>query len=270
MLKEKSNSEAQEHYSYGKIFFERGEPERAVDEFKVALESDPTNVSFLIGLGQCYLSLQKIDEAVTALEKAVSGTPDFADAHYYLGRAYSEKGLREKAINEFKEALNVNPRYVAAKKNLGALMKTAPAKSRGKENDNDPNSDEQVSRQANIHFHMGNALLQKNMLQEAMVEFKEAIRLRPNYPDIRNRLGELYVRRAQYNLAAEEFQVALKINPKYTTAMLNLAECHRMHSEQLMDKAEKEYQRVLELDATNTRAARGLEIIRSIKNIDFI
>jgi Tfp pilus assembly protein PilF len=181
-------------------------------------------------------------------------------------------GLREKAINEFKEALNVNPRYMAAKRHLGALMKAAPLKSRGREGEAEltPNTDEQVSRQANIHFHIGNALLQKNMLQEALVEFKEAIHLRPNYPDIRNRLGELYMKRGQYNLAAEEFQVSLKINPKYTTAMLNLAECHRMHSEQLMDKAGKEYQQALEMDPSNTKASRGLEIIRSIKNIDFI
>ncbi|MFA6450087.1 MAG: tetratricopeptide repeat protein [bacterium] len=272
MAKGKTALEAQEHYSYGKVFFERGEPERAVDEFKTALDMEPDNANVLIGLGQCYLTLQKIDGAVDALEKAVQHTPEFADAHYFLGRAYMEMGLREKATNEFKEALNINPRYMAAKKNLSALMKTANQKARRQESENNGVSpdDEQFSRQANIHFHMGNALFQKNMLQEALVEYKEASRLRPNYPDIRNRLGELYMRRGQYHFASEELQMSLKINPKYVTALINLAECHRLHSEQLMDKAEKEYQRVLELDPDNSKAARGLEIIRSIKNIDFI
>jgi tetratricopeptide (TPR) repeat protein len=272
MSKDRSALEAQEHYSYGKVFFERGEPERAVDEFKTALDIEPDNANVLIGLGQCLLSLQKIDEAVVALEKAVNLTPEFADAHYCLGRAYMEMGLREKATNEFKEALNINPRYITAKKHLSALMKSASQKPRRQEFESEGVSpdDEQFSRQANIHFHMGNALFQKNMLQESLVEFKEAIRLRPNYPDIRNRLGELYMRRGQYHLASEEFQMSLKINPKYITALINLAECHRLHSEQLMDKAEKEYQRVQEIDPDNTKASRGLEIIRSIKNIDFI
>jgi len=271
MVKSKSALEAQEHYSYGKVFFERGEPERALDEFKTALDMEPDNANVLIGIGQCYLALQKIDDAVSALEKAAAQTPEFADAHYLLGRAYAETGLREKAINEFKEALNINSRYLAAKRHMNALMKTA-AKSRKQENDGEaaPLDEDQLSRQANIHFHMGNALFQKNMMQEALVEFKEAIRLRPNYPDIRNRLGELYLRRAQFNLAAEEFQMSLKINPKYVAAALNLAECHRLHSEQLMDKAEKEYQRVIELAPDNAQASRGLEIIRSIKNVDFI
>ncbi len=270
MSKEKTALEAQEHYSYGRVFFERGDPERALEEFKSSLELDPFNTNVLIGLGRCYLALQNANEAMAVLEKAVSLMPEFADAHYYLGRTYMEMDLREKAINEFKEALNINPRYTAAKRHLNALMKTTPAKTREPLLDTPAQDEDQISRQANIHFHMGNALFQKNMLQEALVEYKEAIRLRPNYPDIRNRLGELYLRRMQYNLAAEEFQMALKINPKYLTAVMNLAECYRLHSELLMDKAEKSYQRVQELDPDNPKAARGLEIIRSIKNIDFI
>lgn len=270
-IKGKAAIEAQEHYSYGKVFFERGEPDRALDEFKESLELDPENVNSLIGLGQCRLALQQIEESVAALEKAVGLAPDFADAHYNLGRAYMEQNLREKAINEFKEALNINPKYRAAKSLMSALMKSADGRVRVGESDRELSAaEEQLSRQANIHFHMGNALLQKNLLKEALVEFKEAVRLRPNYPDIRNRLGELYMRRGQFSLAEEEFLVALKINPKYVAAMLNIAECYRMHSELLLQKAEEGYHKVLQADPENMKASRGLEIIRSIKSIDFV
>lgn len=271
-IKGKAAIEAQEHYSYGKVFFERGEPDRALDEFKESLELDPENVNSLIGLGQCRLALQQIEESVAALEKAVGLAPDFADAHYNLGRAYTEQNLREKAINEFKEALNINPKYRAAKSLMSALMKSVDGRARVGESDRELSAaaEEQLSRQANIHFHMGNALLQKNLLKEALVEFKEAVRLRPNYPDIRNRLGELYMRRGQFSLAEEEFLVALKINPKYVTAMLNIAECYRMHSELLLQKAEEGYHKVLQADPENMKASRGIEIIRSIKNIDFV
>lgn len=270
-IKGKAAIEAQEHYSYGKVFFERGEPDRALDEFKESLELDPENVNSLIGLGQCRLALQQIEESVAALEKAVGLASDFADAHYNLGRAYMEQNLREKAINEFKEALNINPKYRAAKSLMSALMKSADGRVRVGESDRELSAaEEQLSRQANIHFHMGNALLQKNLLKEALVEFKEAVRLRPNYPDIRNRLGELYMRRGQFSLAEEEFLVALKINPKYVAAMLNIAECYRMHSELHLQKAEEGYHKVLQADPENMKASRGLEIIRSIKSIDFV
>ena len=155
---------------------------------------------------------------------------------------------------------------------MNTLLKTAEsgAQARGADGAQRITEDEHISRQANIHFHMGNALFQKNLFKEALVEYKEAIRLRPNYPDIRNRLGELYLRRGQYGLAEEEFLTALKINPRYISALLNLAECYRLHSEMLLHKAEEEYHKVLQLDPKCSKASRGLEMIRSIKNIDFV
>jgi tetratricopeptide (TPR) repeat protein len=272
MQKSKAALEAQEHYSIGRVYLERGEPERALGEFTESLEIEADGVNSLIGMGQCLLALRRVEEAVPALEKAVGLAPDFADAHYNLGRAYMELNQRERAINEFKEALNINPRYHSAKNHLNALMKAADARAQARDREAEPAApdEEHISRQANIHFHMGNALFQKNMLKEALVEFKEAVRLRPNYPDIRNRLGDLYIHRAQYSLAEEEFLMALKINPKYVAALLNLADCYRMHSEQLLQKAEESYHRVLQMDPESAKASRGLEIVRSIKNIDFV
>ncbi len=271
MVRDRSELESQEHFSYGKVFLERGEPDRALDEFKAAYELDPNNSHILIGLGECYLLLSKPTEAIAELEKAVNVATDFADAHYHLGRAYMEIDLREKAINEFKEALNINPKYGAAKQLMNGLLKSRETRKQKKDEKNgmDP-AEEQISRQANIHFHLGNALFQKNLFQEALAEYKEAIRLRPNYPDIRNRVGELYMKRGQFNLAEEEFMVALKINPRYVAAILNLAESYRNHSETLLVKAEESYQKVIDLDTENNKARRGLEIIRSIRNIDFV
>ncbi len=274
MTDEQTRINAREHYSYGKVYMERGEFERALEECEASLELEPEAPDTLIMAGQCLMAMQKIEEASEKLEKAARLAPDFADAHYNLGKAYNELDLREKAINEFKEALNINPRYTAARRYLSALMKDAgEAEKRTRaaaEPQKHDEKEEQISKQANVHFHLGNALFQKNMYQEALAEFKESIRLRPNYPDVRNRLGELYVKRGQFGLAQEEFLTALKINPRYAQAMLNLAECYRAHSEQLMDKAEESFRRALEFDPTNARATRGLAVVRSIKNIDFV
>ncbi|HOO56711.1 MAG TPA: tetratricopeptide repeat protein [bacterium] len=272
VLKDRVEIEAQEHFSYAKVYLERGEHERALGEFEVSLELDPSNTSIMIGIGQCHMALNNPEEAAKVLERVVSLAPQFADSHYQLGRAYNELGMKDRALNEFKEALNINPRYVAARRHMNRLMQSMDMKPgwRDDELEKEDKNELQISRQANIHFHLGNAFFQKNLLQEALVEYKEAIRLRPNFPDIRNRLGELYMKRLQYNLSEEEFKMALKINPKYIKAMLNLSEAYRLHSDQLMDKAEEGYQRVLEMDPENSKAFRGLEIIRSIKNIDFV
>lgn len=263
----------EEHFSYGKVYFDQKEYAHAIEEYKLAYDENSLSSNVHIGMGRCHFALGQFEEARVCFEKAVERTPDFADAHYYLGQACLELGKRDSAINEFKEALNINSRYKAARAALGKLLKAFGHKHAqplpAPEPENPQEEEDGISRQANIHYHLGNALFQKNLLQEALAEFKEAIRLRPNYPDIRSRLGELYMKRGLYNLAEEEFKLALKINPRYLVATLNLAECYRQHSEHLLEKAGDMYGRAVELAPENNQARRGLDKIKNIKEIHF-
>lgn len=261
---------AQEHLWYGKVYMDQGDAEHAIDEFMLALKHDPANTSILLELGKACFNRKEFQMSAEYFERALAVAPQYADLHYHLGCAYMEGGQKERAINEFKEALNINPRYTAARNTLGGIMKTIVRGPQPKEETADRAETDHDARQANIHFHLGNALMQKNLMQEALVEFKEAVRLRPNYPDIHNRIGELYMRRGLYNLAEEEFLLCLKINPKYSTSLQNLADTYRMHSEQLLDKAEATYMRLLEIDTENEKARSGLERVRATKNIDFV
>jgi protein O-GlcNAc transferase len=269
MVSKSDRETAQEHLSYGKVYLDQNEMEHAIDEFQLALSHDPENIVALTELGKAQLAKKQYEEAVGVLDRALAIEPQYADLHYYLGCACMESGRKERAINEFKEALNINPRYAAARNTLGHIMKTMQRMAQGRE-ENAHGDDLNESRQANVHFHLGNALMQKNLLQEALIEFKEAVRLRPNYPDIRNKIGELYMRRGLFNLAEEEFLTCLKLNPKFITALLNLAETYRQHSENLLDKAESTYQKLLDIDPDNHDAQSGLEKVQHIKSIDFV
>jgi len=262
---------SREYYHYGKVYLESGEPENALEQFEAALEAEPDNPNILIGMGRARIQMKQYEKAVEHLEAAAKKAPDFADVHYHLGAVFLKLNRKEKAINEFKEALNINPGYTVAKRRLDELIapggrddKKVKDKKRGME------EAERVSRQANIHFHMGNALFEKGMLSEAYEEYRQAVELRPNYPDIRNRLGELYVRRNDFNQACEEFETALEINPKYITALVNLADARRLMCDELLEKAEGEYSRALEIDPENRRAREGLEKVKAARNIDYI
>ncbi|MEW6201617.1 MAG: tetratricopeptide repeat protein, partial [bacterium] len=188
MAREFDKITAAEHFSYGKVYLDQGEYQNAIEEFHRSLTLDPENANVLISLGRGYLSMRNFEEASKCFEKATEMAPEFADGHYYLGLTYLELNMKEKAINEFKESLNINPKYIAAKNAFGQLMRTVDRKTQDIENE--PNSllhseDTNETKQANIHFHLGNALFQKHLHQEALMEYKEAVRLRPNYPEIR-------------------------------------------------------------------------------------
>ena len=267
-----SSDTSREYYHYGRVYLESGEPENALAQFEIALDAEPGDPEILIGIGRAYIQLKDYEKAVESLEKALKKEPGFADIHYHLGTCFLNMNSKEKAINEFKEALNINPGYMVAKRRLNELMGAGgdAGRKREKERRKRNSEEERISRQANIHFHMGNALFEKGMLNEAHEEYRQAVKLRPNFPDIRNRLGELYMHRGKYTRAQEEFKAALKINPRYVASAVNLAEARRLLCEELLEKAEQDYRRVLEIDPGNQKAQEGLEKIRSVMNIDYI
>jgi tetratricopeptide (TPR) repeat protein len=257
--KELRDGLATEHFSYGHVYLDQDDSERAREEFTLAAELSPDNSTVLIGLGRSLLACGRTGEALPILEKAVSINAHYADGHFHLAQVYLENDERDKAIDHFKEALNINPRYNAASAVLSRLLQDRnhdiPEPDAGKmEHD-------KLSRQANTHFHLGTALLQKNLLQEALAELKQAIALCPHYPDFHNRLGELYRKRELYHLAEEEFRLALKLNPRYMAATLNLAKALQNHATVLSQQAADTFRLTLELDAGNAQAQAALEAL---------
>lgn len=259
---ENTQSAMQEHFSYGHVYLDQEDCERALEEFSLAAHLAPGDSNVLISLGRGYQTCGRSQEAVTALEKALALSPQFADAHFHMGQALLDAGQRDKAIDHFKEALNINPHYHAANLVLSRLLQD-----RGQDHkklDEGTLAQERESRRANTHFHLGNALLRKNLFNEARAELKAAVRLRPNYPDFHNKLGELYFVRGLFCLAEEEFRLALKINPRYLTAAINLGHTLQDHANTMLRQARDMYARALEIDARNPQARQGLDSLRTL------
>ena len=254
-----SESTAREHFAYGHVYLDQEDWNRAFEEFSQAAKASPHDSHVLISLGRSCCACGRAADAVAFLEKAAELSPGYADAHFHLGQAYLDTGQRDRAIDQLKEALNINPRYSAANTLISRLLQSRDPGPR--DPDEAEMSKEKGARHANTHFHLGSALMEKNLLQEAILELKEAIRLRPSYPDFHNRLGELYHRRGLFNLAEEEFRQALKINPRYARAALNLAGALKEHAAGLALEARAMFQRTLDLEPKNPLALAGLEAL---------
>ena len=123
------NEDARAYYLRGNLYFNTGDQEKAVADYKTAIKNDKSNYELYIGIyetfksrnmaedGQQYLNqameltgdkpkdclykgricylLGDYDEAVTYLEKALEGEQELAP--YYLGQAYEALGDEEKA-----------------------------------------------------------------------------------------------------------------------------------------------------------------------------
>ena len=76
------------------------------------------------------------------------------------------------------------------------------------------------------HVALSRERMNDGNLAEACREMEAAVKLKPNFADLRYNLGDLRLALEQYAEAKENFSRALEINPKYFKASANLARAH--------------------------------------------
>jgi tetratricopeptide (TPR) repeat protein len=79
-----------------------------------------------------------------------------------------------------------------------------------------------TNRNAIIHYNLGVALSNQRKDPEAMVHYKEALWIEPNYVEAHNNLGVTLARQGKDEEAIGHYTEALRINPKYVDAHNNL------------------------------------------------
>ena len=81
--------------------YERGEFQQAVDFFLPVTRAFPDSGDLRLWLAKSYLKLQKWDDAVRELERAVRINPANGMYHLWLGRAYGRKAEHVSFVSAF-------------------------------------------------------------------------------------------------------------------------------------------------------------------------
>lgn len=118
---------------------------------------------------------------------------------------------------------------------------------------------------AQEYYQLGSIYLDKklyvqavNVLQKALKAEKE---IEPeNQALIYNALGYAYFAQEQYDLAIRNYKEALKLNPEYPIALNNLANVYE--KKQMTNKALETYEETLKVEPNNTTAKRRAESLR--------
>jgi len=85
-------------------------------------EKNPESVIFA-RLADTYLKMDKLDAATELCEDGIKKHPYYVTGHFILGKCYLAKKKYELAEKEFKRVLLFDPKYLAAHKYYGDLMK---------------------------------------------------------------------------------------------------------------------------------------------------
>lgn len=114
---------AEAHTFLGWAYSHRSDLDAAIEECFKAIEVDPSFGNPYNDIGAYYIQLKRYDEAIPWLKRAM-GAERYESYHYphlNLGRVYVRKGLFKEAMEEFEKALEIEPRYIAARVELAKL-----------------------------------------------------------------------------------------------------------------------------------------------------
>jgi tetratricopeptide (TPR) repeat protein len=112
---------------------------------------------------------------------------------------------------------------------------------------------------AQEYYELGSLLLDKKLYTQAALYLQQALKQvdgeeLENAALVHNALGYAYFAQEQYDLAIRNYREALKIAPDYVTALNNLG--HSYERKQLMKQAMETYESALALEPTNPTAKR--------------
>jgi tetratricopeptide (TPR) repeat protein len=233
-------ADAYYHFSLGHMYEEMATmygradyANRAIEEYKLAMASDPSSDYLVSQLAELYAKIGRIRDAVLEAQEVIKRNPSNVEAHRLLGRIYlrslgdmqagAQPGqppeILQRAIEEFEEIIKLDPGSVDDHLLLGRLYRL----------NNDP--------------------------KKAESEFQAALKLQPYSEEAVTTLAYLYDEQGN---PARASQLLDTIPNTERSSRLYLALGYTYEQQKDYKRAIDAYRKAVDLDGENLDAMRGL------------
>jgi tetratricopeptide (TPR) repeat protein len=200
------------HDMLGKVYYERGQWDKAGEHFRRTLELKSDYTYGLNNLGMFFLQQGQSDSAVIYFKMALAQKPDYSEAWANLGSVYLQTGEVGRAENSFRKALGADSLNATACNGLGMVFAGRDSLAMA-ENWYRQSLRLDPLNSGPVWFNLGKLYAGHQKLEPAVTAFKEAARLDPENPAPRKELGILYLRQRNPAAAVAELNMALKLEP---------------------------------------------------------
>ncbi len=206
----------------GVLAYQSGQPARAIELLRKAVEIDDTLALIHSNLGEMLRQQGQIEAAIFEARRATEIEPAMAGAHSNLGVALYDAGDYAGSKLAHEKALALEPRLIPSMNNLGSIAR--------KQHDLEvaatwyrralalnPGYVEALS-------NLGGILVEQDRAQEATPLLQRALGLAPNSAEVLCNLGLAQLRSSAIVDARRLLQQALQVRPNYVSALLGLAD----------------------------------------------
>lgn len=187
-------------YLLAQVDSEQARPLDALELLVRAHKAAPENTDVIFLMARVSMMQNYYEDAIPLLEAGLKIAPQRADLHAALGESYFMSGKAEKAIDEFKSLIGLEP-------------------------------------SARSYTFMGLSYRHLGRFEEAMKYFNDGLKLDPRNASCLFNIGFIEERQGNYVRADELFRQALRSNPDFSEALLELANL-RVKDKKYSDAAE--------------------------------
>jgi len=159
--------------------------------------------------GNKYLLKKKVDKAIDNYNKAIRLRPKEPKYYYKRAQAYRSKGLRDEAITNYKKVIEIDPTYYWAYSKLADIFVETG------------NNKKAISyyeicvfkcpRESEKHYYRGRICDISGEIDEAISEYKQALKQRPDYFDALSCIAENYEKKQDLKMAASYYLRAKRL-----------------------------------------------------------
>ncbi|GLS23641.1 hypothetical protein GCM10007874_66620 [Labrys miyagiensis] len=148
-------------------------------------------------------------------------------AFYNRAISYANKGKSDLAIQDYSQAITLDPSYTSAYNNrCSAYSKT------GKYDEAIADCDRAIELKSDYdlaYYNRGNVYRKKNMPDRAIADITKAISIKATDPDYFFYRAMAYQNNDQIDLAIKDYDKAIELNPDYGNAYYNRGNIYRKH-----------------------------------------
>lgn len=203
--------------NYGMLLAGQGKHVQAEGYYRSFIEIMPYHSQAHNNLGSALINQGRFDEALPFCEKAVMLALDNVEAHNNRGIVYAHRGQLDKAESAFKRALKIAPDYVPAARNLQMVEQKKA----------NPAMDLSPQSRLQDFFLAGNKALENRQFDEAISQYKQALAIHQNVPEILVNLGMALTMQRRFPEALAVLKHAVSLDDKNPDAFFNAGNVYK-------------------------------------------
>jgi putative PEP-CTERM system TPR-repeat lipoprotein len=199
--------------------------------------------------GKNYLSEQNYDKAIVEFKNVLQIDPKYADAYFLFGKAEEGRGNYQQAFGAYSKAIDLNPDHVEAHVQLGRIYLLAGNPAKAKEQ-----ADIVLAKQpayAGALLLKAAVALREDKDEDALKQAFDLIKAAPNEVEAYAIVAAVYYKQKKLDESAAILKQGITANPKDVSLRLNLAQVYTVQGDN--KNAEDMLQECITLEPKNPR-----------------